>query len=76
MKITVDNSLPDLSDEERAEVREQARRADDHPEEFREITADVQEIVFSPQVLKEMEEAGLTQDQVVSALLRQMGRQN
>lgn len=73
MKITIDPNLPDLSVEEMEEAGARAKDITDDPEQARADLLKCNEVVFSPQVVKQLEEAGITPDDLVALLLKAVG---
>lgn len=77
MKVTIDKTIPDLTDEEKQEIRDAAiPDAEDHPEEFKKQMTGVKEVILSPEVAKQLEEMGMTPDELVAMLLKQSGTSN
>ncbi len=73
MKIKIDPTIPDLTDEELAELREaDIKDAEGNPEAKAGLLQ-CKEVVFSPQVIKQMEKMGITPDEVVAMLLKKVG---
>lgn len=73
MKITIDKSIPDLTPEEMEEAGARAKNVDDDPEAAKAGLLQAKEVVFSPQVIKQLEELGMTPDEVVAVLLKKVG---
>lgn len=75
MKIRIDHTIPDLTEDELKELRESDKinRVEDHPEEAKAQMLQCNEVVFSPQVLKQLEEMGITPDDLVAMMLKKVG---
>lgn len=73
MKVTIDPTMKDLTPEEAQELIDQSKSVEDHPEEAKAAVLQAKDVVFSPQVLKQMEEMGITPDELVAMLLKAAG---
>lgn len=77
MKVTIDKNIPDLTPDEVEEIRDAViPDTADNPEEFKKQMMGVNEIVLSPEVAKQLEEMGMTPDELVAMLLKQAGTSN
>jgi hypothetical protein len=77
VKITIDKSIPDMTAEEIAEITDADIPAvEDNPDEFKRQMAEVQEVVITDQVRRQLEEAGISPDELVAELLKQAGKTN
>lgn len=74
MKIKIDQSIPEMTEEELAELRADGsiKDAAGDPGAKAQLLA-CKEVVFSPQVIKQLEEIGMTPDEVVAMLLKKVG---
>lgn len=73
MKIKIDHTIKDLTPDDIQEAMDNARSAEDYPEEVKEGLLQAKEVIFSPQVLRQLEEMGMTPDEVVAMLLKKTG---
>lgn len=73
MKITIDPDLPELSEDERAELKESAVAVESDPAGFKRAMLTCKEAHFSPQVVEKLAEHGLTPDDVIAAMLKEAG---
>lgn len=73
MKIRIDHTIPDLTPEEIADEEAKARNIEDDPEKVKADLLQCNEVVFSPQVLKQLEEMGITPDDLVAMMLKKVG---
>ena len=71
VKITVDKSIPALSEEEIEEAKECAQPATDA--DFKRIMLGTKEVVISPQVEAQLKELGITTDELIAMMLKQGG---
>lgn len=73
MKVTIDHKIPDLTPEEIAEAEERAVDVSTDPEKARADFLKAKEVVMSPQVAKQLEEMGMTPDELVAMILKDVG---
>ncbi len=73
MKITIDQSLPDLTPEEQKAAAKQARDVSEDPAQAKADMLQAKEVVMSPQVVKQLEEMGMTPDELVALMLKSVG---
>lgn len=77
MKVTVDPNIPELTPEEREELRNaEIMKVEDDPAEFKKQMTGVREVIMSPEVAKQLADAGLTPDDLVAQLLKAAGTSN
>lgn len=77
MKVTIDKNIPDLTEEEKEAYRDAAIPAvESNPEEFKRQMLGAKEVIMSPEVAKQLEEMGMTPDDIVAMLLKQSGTSN
>jgi hypothetical protein len=77
MKIVIDKDAPDLTEAEIEEIKERDIPViEQNPEEFRRQMEGVDTVVIPEQVRKQLEEAGMTPDDIVAMLLRAAGKMN
>lgn len=77
MKIVIDKNAPDLTEEEIAEIEERAiPEIEDNPDEFRRQMEGVRTVVIPEQVRKQLEEIGMSPDDIVAMLLKKAGMTN
>ena len=74
MEIKIDTTIPDLTEDEIAELKNAPiRDTDDHPEQFKKDMLGVKTFVMSPQVEAQLKEMGLTPDDIVAMMLKKAG---
>lgn len=77
MKVTIDKSIPDLTDEEREEIEARAiPDVDDDPEKFKKQLLGVNEFVMSEEVAAQLKAMGMTPDDLVAMMLKRAGTAN
>lgn len=75
MKIIIDKDIPLLSPEEQEDIEERARPFEGNEEAFRKQSEGVDTIVIPQAVLDDMKAEGIDPDEVVSMLIKAMGKQ-
>ncbi len=80
MKVVIDQSIPDLTEEEKEEATENARDVESDPEAFKRdmqgLLSDPDfTLVMSPEVAAQMEEAGLTPEVLMAMIAKSAGLQ-
>lgn len=77
MKVTIDKNIPDLTEEEKEAYRDAAiPDVESDPAEFKRQMMGAKEVILSPEVAKQLEEMGMTPDELVAMLLKQSGTSN
>lgn len=75
MKVIVDTSIPDLTEEEKEEIKERSeageiKNAEDNPEEFRRQVSGCKEIRMSKEVADSLEQMGITPDELAAIFIK------
>lgn len=73
MKITIDPNMPHLSKEDVEEMDQTVKDVEEDPQAFKEAMLNVKEAVFSPQVIDQLKEMGMTPDEVIAMMLKKAG---
>ena len=74
VKVTIDPSIPRLTEEEKEEIQERATPVDlETDEAAREQMRGVQEVILSPQVVEQLKAEGVDVDEFVAMLLKAAG---
>ena len=79
MKVIVDTTIPDLTEEEiEEEIAEMIewtmKNADDDIEGFKKDMAGTTTVILSPQAAAQLEAMGLSTDDLVSMIMKKAGR--
>lgn len=71
MKIKIDKTMPELTDDEIKELKKDIKEAT--PEEFRKSMLGTKEVILSPQVARQLKELGMTADEMVAMMIKAAG---
>ena len=75
MKVIVDKTIPDLSDEEIEEIKDGSLPSvEEDMEGFKEAMSGVDTVVLSPQIERELEAMGMTKDELIAMIMEKAGK--